>query len=62
MRSRRERKIRQRSRRESRCVRQKSWRARGAIEISLPNGARVSVDAEVDEAALRLVLSAMKEL
>lgn len=34
---------------------------RGAIEISLPNGARVSVDAEVDEAALRLVLSAMKE-
>ena len=35
---------------------------RGAIEISLPNGARVSVDAEVDEAALRLVLSAMKEL
>ncbi len=35
---------------------------RGAIEISLPNGARVSVDAEVDEAALRLVLSAIKEL
>jgi transposase len=35
---------------------------RGAIEISLPSGARVSVDAEVDEAALRLVLSAMKEL
>jgi len=35
---------------------------RGAIEISLPNGAQVSVDAEVDEAALRLVLSAMKEL
>jgi transposase len=34
---------------------------RGAIEISLPNGAQVSVDAEVDEAALRLVLSAMKE-
>jgi transposase len=36
--------------------------SRGVIEISLPNGARVSVDAEVDEAALRLVLSAMKEL
>lgn len=35
---------------------------RGAIEISLPNGARVSIDAEVDEAALRLVLLAMKEL
>jgi hypothetical protein len=34
---------------------------RGAIEISQPNGAQVSVDAEVDEAALRLVLSAMKE-
>jgi transposase len=34
---------------------------RGAIEISLPNGAQVSVDAEVEEAALRLVLSAMKE-
>lgn len=34
---------------------------RGAIEISLPNGARVSVYAEVDEAALRHVLSAMKE-
>jgi transposase len=35
---------------------------RGAIEISLPNGGRVSVDSEVDEAALRRVLSAMKEL
>jgi transposase len=35
---------------------------RGVIEISLPNGARVSIDAEVDEAALRLVLLAMKEL
>lgn len=35
---------------------------RGAIETSLPNGPRVSVDAEVDEAALRRVLSAMKEL
>lgn len=35
---------------------------RGAIEISLPSGARVSVGADADEAALRLVLSAMKEL
>ncbi len=35
---------------------------RGVIEISLRNGARVSVDADVNEAALRLVLSAMKEL
>lgn len=35
---------------------------RGAIEISLPSGARVSVGAEADEAVLRLVLSAMKEL
>lgn len=34
----------------------------GVIEISLPNGARISVDADVDEAALGLVLSAMKEL
>jgi hypothetical protein len=30
----------------------------GAIEISLPSGARVSVGAEADEAVLRLVLSA----
>jgi transposase len=36
--------------------------SRGVIEISLQNGARVSVDADVNEAALRLVLSAMKEL
>jgi transposase len=35
---------------------------RGAIEISLPSGARVSVGTEADEAVLRLVLSAMKEL
>jgi transposase len=43
-------------------VREASGSARrGAIEISLPGGARVSVDADVDEAALRLVLSAMKE-
>ncbi len=33
---------------------------RGVIEIGLPDGARISVDADVDEAALRLVLSAMK--
>jgi hypothetical protein len=33
---------------------------RGVIEIWLPDGARISVDADVDEAALRLVLSAMK--
>jgi len=43
-------------------VREASGSARrGAIEISLPSGARVSVDADVNEAALRLVLSAMKE-
>lgn len=35
---------------------------RGAIEISLPSGARVSVGAEADEAVLRLVLSVMKGL
>jgi len=35
---------------------------RSVIEISLPNGVCVSVDTRVDEAALRVVLSAMKEL
>jgi len=35
---------------------------RGAMEISLPNGARVSLDAEVDAEALRLVLSALGDL
>jgi transposase len=35
---------------------------RGMIEISLPNGVYVSVDTRVDEATLRVVLSAMKEL
>ncbi len=35
---------------------------RGAMEISLPNGARVSLDADVDAAALRLVLSALGDL
>lgn len=32
---------------------------RGAMEISLPNGAKVSLDAEVDVDALRRVLSAL---
>ena len=32
---------------------------RGAMEISLPNGAKVSLDAEVDAEALRCVLSAL---
>ena len=32
---------------------------RGAMEISLPNGARVSLDADVDTQALRRVLSAL---
>ena len=32
---------------------------RGAMEISLPNGAKVSLDAEVDGEALRRVLSAL---
>jgi transposase len=35
---------------------------RGAMEISLPNGARVSLDADVDAEALRLVLSALGDL
>jgi hypothetical protein len=34
----------------------------GIIEIIFPDGARVNVDAGVDEAALRLVLKAMKGL
>ena len=32
---------------------------RGAMEISLPNGAKVSLDADVDVEALRRVLSAL---
>jgi transposase len=32
---------------------------RGAMEITLPNGAKVSLDAEVDAEALRCVLSAL---
>lgn len=35
---------------------------RGAMEISLPNGARVSLDADVDAEALRRVLSALGAL
>ncbi|MCI0466678.1 MAG: hypothetical protein L0Y57_06685 [Beijerinckiaceae bacterium] len=34
----------------------------GIIEIIFPDGARISVDAGVNEAALRLVLKAMKGL
>ena len=37
-----------------------SDRGAGAIEIALPNGARVSVDAFVNEKALARVLRAMK--
>jgi transposase len=35
---------------------------RGAMEISLPNGAKVSLDADVDAKALRRVLSALGDL
>lgn len=35
---------------------------RGSMEISLPNGARVSVNADVDAEALRCVLSALGDL
>lgn len=35
---------------------------RGAMEISLPNGARISLGADVDARALRRVLSALGEL
>jgi transposase len=35
---------------------------RGAMEISLPNGVRVSLDADVDAEALRRVLSALDDL
>jgi transposase len=35
---------------------------RGAMEISLPNGARVSLDADVDTEVLRRVLSALGDL
>ena len=35
---------------------------RGVMEVSLPNGARLSVDADVDAQALRRVLSALGDL
>ena len=35
---------------------------RGAMEITLPNGARVSLDADVDAQALRRVLAALGDL
>ena len=42
-------------------ARRKSVR-RGAMEVSLPNGARLSLDADVDTEALRRVLSALSDL
>jgi transposase len=38
----------------------KMTRRRGVIEIALPDGARIAVDADVDAAALRTVLAVMK--
>jgi hypothetical protein len=35
---------------------------RGAMEVSLPNGARLSLDADVDTDALRRVLSVLGDL
>jgi transposase len=35
---------------------------RGSMEVSLPNGARLSLDADVDTEALRRVLSALSDL
>ena len=35
---------------------------RGVMEVSLPNGARLSIDADVDAQALRRVLSALGDL
>ena len=40
-------------------ARQTGVARRGAMEISLPNGAKVSLDADVDAEALRRVLSAL---
>jgi transposase len=40
----------------------KHAKRRGIIEIIFPDGAQIRVDAEVNEAALRLVLKAMKGL
>jgi transposase len=39
----------------------KAARRRGVIEIALPDGARINVDADVDAAALRTVLAVMKD-
>lgn len=44
-----------------RGVKRRIAKRRGVIEIALPDGARISVDADVDETALRAVLSAMKD-
>lgn len=38
----------------------KAGRRRGVIEIALPDGARINVDADVDAAALRTVFAVMK--
>jgi transposase len=35
---------------------------RGVMEVRLPNGARLSIDADVDAQALRRVLSALGDL
>ena len=35
---------------------------RGVMEVSLPNGARLSLDVDVDAQALRRVLSALGDL
>ena len=40
-------------------ARERRGARRGAMEISLPNGAKVSLDADVDAEALRRVLSAL---
>ena len=44
-----------------RAMKRRTAKRRGVIEIALPDGARISVDADVDETALRAVLSAMKD-
>jgi hypothetical protein len=43
----------------SRLVRRAEAERRGAMEISPPNGAKVSLDADVDAEALRRVLLAL---
>ncbi|KAF0129132.1 MAG: transposase family protein [Methylocystaceae bacterium] len=40
----------------------KAGRRRGVIEIALPDGARINVDADVDAEALRRVLSVLGDL